>query len=133
MDSDILRKKIDELFWTRAYDRIEGILLQHKKITAQNSDLTTVCCLMEIYKKEKNVGLNTILDKTGSVSALLERYTILKFYLRRIDFDFLDENIGDFYQFVVQNEVSVYELLTIIEYSVVHKEKVHEIIQRIMM
>lgn len=132
MNTNLLKKKIDELCAIHSYDQIEDVLLEYKNITEHDNDLATVYYLMGIYKKEKAAGQKTILDKTGSVLALLERYTILKFYLRRIDFDVIGESLQAFYQFMIQNEVSAYELLTVIEYSVVHKEKVRKVIQGIV-
>lgn len=132
MNTNLLKKKIDELCAIHSYDQIEDVLLEYKNITEHDNDLATVYYLMGICKKEKAAGQKTILDKTGSVLALLERYTILKFYLRRIDFDVIGESLQDFYQFMIQNEVSAYELLTVIEYSVVHKEKVRKVIQGIV-
>lgn len=129
MNTELLKRKVDELCQVREYDRIETALLEYKDITEHDNDLAAVYYLMGIYKKEKAAGTKTILEKTGSITALLERYTILKFYLRRMDFDFIGESLQDFYQFMVQNEVSAYELLTVIEYSVVHKDKVRKIIQ----
>lgn len=132
MNTNLLKKKIDELWAIHAYDQIEDVLLEYKNITEHDNDLATVYYLMGIYKKEKTAGQKTILDKTGSVLALLERYTILKFYLRRIDFDVIGESLQDFYQFMIQNEVSAYELLTVMEYVVIHKEKVRKVIQGIV-
>ena len=129
MNAELLRRKVDGLCQVHEYDQIEAVLLEYKDITERDNDLATVYYLIGIYKQEKAAGKKTILEKTGSVTALLGRYTILKFYLRRIDFDLIGESLQDFYQFIVQNEVSVYELLTVIEYSVVHKEKVRKIIQ----
>lgn len=132
MDKDKLRKKIDELLRTHSYDLLEEKLLLYKDITEHDNDFATVYYLLGIYKREKEAGQKTILDKVDSISALLERYTVIKFYLRRIDFDFIGDSLQDFYQFMIQNEVSVYELLTVIEYSVVHKEKVRKIIRGTM-
>lgn len=129
MNAESLRREVDELCQVHDYDQIETVLLEYKDITEHDNDLATVYYLMGIYKQEKAAEKKTILEKTGSVTDLLERYTILKFYLRRIDFDIIGESLRNFYQFMMQNEVSVYELLTVIEYSVVHKEKVRKVIQ----
>lgn len=128
MNTELLRDKVDRLCQQHVYDQIEAILLQYKDITEHDNDLAMVYYLMKIYKQEKASGQKTILEKTGSVSVLLERYTKLKFYLRRIEFDIIGEGLQDFYLFIIHNEVSAYELLTIIEYSVVSKEKVRKII-----
>ena len=132
MNTELLREKIDELMQTQAYDRIEETLLEYEDITKRDNDLAMVYYLMKIYKQEKALGKKTILEKTGSVSALLERYTILKFYLRRMEFDVIGESLQDFCQFIAHNEVSAYELMTTIEYSVISREKVSKIIQRIV-
>lgn len=132
MNSDKLKETVDELFQARAYDRIEQILLQYKDIATYDNDLATVYYLSRIYKMEKAAGQKTILEKTGSVSALLERFTILKIYLRRFDFNCIGESLQDFYQYVLQNKVSAYELLTIADYSVVHKKEVLEAIQELL-
>ena len=132
MDKDKLRNTVDELFRMRIYDQIEGILLQYKDIATYDNDLSTVYHLLYIYKMEKEAGQKTILEKTGSISALLERFTILKLYLRRFDFNCIGESLQDFYQYVVQNNVSAYELLTVADYSVVHKKEVLEAIQELL-
>lgn len=129
VNAELLREKVDGLCRQRAYDQIETILLQYKDITERDNDLAMVYYLMKIYKQEKAAGQKNILEKTGSISALLERYTILKFYLRRIEFDVIGESLQDFFRFIAHNEVSVYELLTVMEYSVVSREKVRRIIQ----
>ena len=132
MDSDKLKKIVDELFRTQDYDRIEETLLQYKDITTYDNDLATVYYLLHIYKMEKEAGQKTILEKTGSISALLERFTIVKLYLRRFDFNCIGESLQDFYQYVVQNKVSSYELLTVADYSVVRKKEVLENIQELL-
>lgn len=56
------------------------------------------------------------------------RYTVLKFYLRRIDFDVAD-SLEEFQQFLIEARVSPHELLRVIDYCVVHKEKVLKAIE----
>ena len=60
---------------------------------------------------------------------LVERYTRLKFYLRRIEFCVTGNQMGTFYEFLTRNRVSSYELLQVIDFSVIHKEKVLEMIK----
>lgn len=124
MNAETLREKIDELCRKHEYDRIEETLLECKEITEHDNSLATIYYLLRIYKQEKAAGQKTILEKTGNTAALLERYTILKFYLRRIDFDLIGEDLQDFFHYTAVNQVSTYELLTVMEYSVVHKDKV---------
>ena len=51
----------------------------------------------------------------------------MKFYLRRIEFDVLDA-LESFYQFLLQNQVSSYELLRAIDFGVVNRDKVLQVI-----
>lgn len=129
MNAELLREKIDTLCRNHEYGRIKETLLTYKDITEHNNDLATVFYLIRIHEQEKAAGLKSVLEKTGTVSALLERYTILKFYLRRIDFDVIGESLQDFYSYMTENQVSAYELITVMEYSVVHKDKVMQVIR----
>ena len=132
MDRDVLRDKIDEWIKINAYDQIKNALMEYDDISSHDNDLATVYYLMRICEMERDAGQRTILEKAGSLNALLERYTILKFYLRRIDFGIIGEDLQDFYQYVVHNQVSAYEFLTVMNYSVVHKQEVLEIIRDIL-
>ncbi|MDD6810707.1 MAG: hypothetical protein PUD93_02395 [Lachnospiraceae bacterium] len=128
MNTELLRK-IDELLCTHEYDKIKEVLLTYKNITEHSNELATIFYLTKIYEQEKDARQKTIFEKVQNVSQLLERYTVLKFYLRRIDFDVIGNGLQEFYLFLIQNEISSYELITIIEYSVVHKEKVLKVIK----
>lgn len=129
MDADSLRRQINRLMIEQAYDRIRRLLLANKRITERNNDLATLCYLCAVYEKEKKEGTDTVFSKVSDMEELLERYTILKFYLRRMDFDVLDGGIECFYQFLLQNRVSSYELHTVLDFSVIHKEKVLQMIK----
>lgn len=132
MDRDVLRKKIDEWLRIRAYDQIVDVLAQYKDILSGDSDFATFYCLMEIYETEKEAGKRTFLENVDSISALLERHTILKFYLRRIEFCFTAETLQDFHRYIMQNKVSAYELLATLKSSVYHKQEVLDKIQNIL-
>lgn len=123
MNAQELKKQVNTLLQTAEYDRIKSLLLAHKDTTEHDNDLAMVCYLCTIYEQEQAAGQRTIFEKTGSIEVLLERYTTLKFWLRRIDFDVSDD-MGAFYQFLSQAQVSSYELLRVIDFSVVHKDKV---------
>ena len=60
---------------------------------------------------------------------LLTRYTQLKFYLRRMDFDVMEGGMQEFFQFLIQEEVSAFELKILINQCVVQKEKVWSLIK----
>lgn len=129
MNAYDLGRQVDQLIHDRAYDKIRPLLLANKETTEKNDDLATLCYLCTIYEKEKHEGIPTIFSKISSMEELLERYSVLKFYLRRMDFDVLDGGKESFYQFLSENQVSSHELCTVLEFSIMHKEKVMQMIK----
>ncbi len=127
MDRKHLKQQVDSLLKTGDHGEIKSLLLADKDTTEHDNDLAMVCYLCTIYEQEKAAGQKTIFDKSADMQELLERYTALKFYLRRIDFGVADD-MEMFYQFLTQYQVSSYELLRVIDFSVVHKDKVLQVI-----
>lgn len=125
MNTYRLKEQVNKLFRNNEYDRVKSCLLSHKDITEHDNDLAIVCYLCTIYENEKDAGQITLFSKVSCIEELLERYTVLKFYLRRIDFDVMERgDITRFYRFLVQNQVTAFEMMGVIEFSIVHKEKV---------
>lgn len=124
MSAQQLREKVNKLLSARRFDDIKPILLSYKDTTEHDNDLAAICYLCTVYEQEKAVKQDTIFSKVNDVEELLERYTILKFYLRRIDFDVIGDSLDAFYQFLLQSRISSYELLRVIDFSVVHKDRV---------
>ncbi len=123
MDADQLKQQVNDLLKNGKYDDIKPLLLSYKDTTEHDNDLAMVCYLCTIYEREKAAGEPALFSKISDMDELLERYTALKFYLRRMDFDVLDE-MEPFYQFLLQNRISSYELLRVIDFSVVNRDKV---------
>ena len=120
-----LKQQVDKLIADGDYDNIKSLLLSYKEITEHDNDLAMTCYLCTVHEQEKEAGQDSVFAKVPNMRALLERYTALKFYLRRIDFDVIDnEGMTSFYQFISQNQVSSYELLRAVDFSVVNKDKV---------
>lgn len=124
MTAEELKGKVNDKLHKMEYDGIQKLLLEYKQITEHDNDLATICYLCTIYDKEKAAGQATIFSKVSNMEELIARYTRLKFYLRRIDFDVMDDKMEEFYYFLSDNRISSYELLTVIDFSVVNKEKV---------
>lgn len=123
MNKQQLKQQINDLLKMGNYDAIKPLLLSNKDTTEHDNDLAMLCYLCTIYDQEKAAGQTTIFSKVSNMKELLKRYTALKFYLRRIDFDVADD-MGTFYQFLAQNQVSSFELLRVMDFSVVQKDKV---------
>lgn len=131
MDRTTLREQIDASFSLKKYDEIEKLLMENKEIAKLDRDLYRAYYLIPIYTTEKEAGQRTIFSKVSDLEELLEREVRLKFYLRRIAFDILDDE-EEFYRFCRQNEVSLAELFMVAYYNAVHREKVQEFIQKRM-
>lgn len=128
MDTQELKNQVNELMRNQKYDEIEPLLFSHREKTRNDNDLAVTYYLCSVYKQEKAAGQPVIFSKVLSVEELMGRYTVLKFYLRRIDFDVAD-GLEEFQQFLIEARVSPHELLRVIDYCVVHKEKVLKAIE----
>lgn len=129
MDGLKLKHQVNRLIAGGDYDSIKPLLLSYKDITEHDNDLAMTCYLCTIHEQEKTAGQESVFAKVDSVDALLERYTALKFYLRRMDFDVADGDMDSFYQFLSEQRISSYEMLRVIDFSVVHKSKVLQMIK----
>ena len=123
MNGEQLKQQVNRLLESGKHDEIKEQLLAHKDVTEHDNDLAIICYLCLVYEQESAAGQRTIFDKVSDTEALIKRYTILKFYLRRIEFDVMDD-MRIFGEFLVQNQISSYELLRVLDFSVVHKDKV---------
>lgn len=129
MNANFIKKQINELIEAGSYDQIKGLILKYKSISEKDNDISTVFYLLPIYESEKAAGQKTLFEKVKNTEQLLSRYTKLKFYLRRIDFDVIGDGLPDFFGYLIESEVSPYELNVVMKYSVVHKEKVLGVIR----
>lgn len=125
-----LKAQIGTLFKEGRYEEMEQLIVANEKTAMNDNDIVTLYYLLPVYKQEKAAGKRTLFEKTENVDDLLGRYTRLKFYLRRLDFDIMDGGLDEFYAFLSGNQISVYELVAAIRYSVVHKEKIMQIIEQ---
>ena len=124
MDAKALYSQINTLFATKHYEEIKPLLLSYKEITEKDNALATIFYLCGIYEKERDAGDDSLFTKVNSVDELLERYTCLKFLLRRLDFGVSDNGIDELYRFLSEYHVSSYELVAAVNFVVVNKDKV---------
>lgn len=124
-----LKEQINTLFAEGRYEKVEQLIAANENIAKNDNEIMTLYYLFLVYKQEKAAGKQTLFEKTDNVDGLLTRYTKLKFYLRRLDFDVMDGGLDDFYAFISENQISAYEIVVATRYSVVHKEKVMQMIE----
>ena len=123
MNGDQLKQQVNQMLESGKHDEIKEQLLAHKDVTEHDNDLAIICYLCTVHEQERAAGQRTIFEKVSDMEALIKRYTILKFYLRRIEFNVMDD-MRIFEEFLVQNQISSYELLRVLDFSAVHKDKV---------
>ena len=126
VDRDLLKtyiEKVDEMIQNRQIEEILSFLQDNFQTIKHDNDLMIVWYLGVINRKEKEAGLKSVFEKEVSLEALLDRYHQLKFYLRRIENDILDD-ANEFFLFLANKSVSEYELKGIVDNSIYYKEKV---------
>lgn len=124
-----LREEIDQLLKAGQHEAIKNLLSLTQGMLYDN-DLGNVWIMIPVCEKEKAHDQRTVFEKAAGLEAFIDRFTRLKFYLRRIEFDVMDDSPDEFYQFLVSEQVSSYELLASLDRNVVHKEKVMQAINK---
>lgn len=124
-----LKQRFDELLSRRQYDEIRTLLQTDTEITDQINDLAIARVMLSVCDQEKEMGLRILFDKVCSLDELVRRYTILMFYLRRFEFDIVDDGMEAFNQFLEMNHVSLQELFAVMYCGNIDKKKVLQIIK----
>ena len=133
VDRDLLKtyvKKVDEMIQNRELENILPFLQENFSTIKHDNDLMIVWYLGVINRKEKEAGLKGVFEKESFLEELLDRYHQLKFYLRRIENDILDDD-KEFFLFLANKNVSEYELKGIVDNSIYYKKKVWSYFQKI--
>lgn len=123
MDEEGIKKRINELMQKKDYEMVWKLLEENQEV--YSNEFAVCQWLFKAYVQERDSNQCTVFEKAGSFEKLIERFTKLKFYLRRIDFGVIDDNVMDeILQFLALNRVSSYELLVVADCSVINKERV---------
>lgn len=129
MDKESLRKQVAQLLSLKKCDEVASLLMASQDIAKSDRELLRLYYMIPVCNAEREAGQKTLFSKVSSLEELLERDTRVKFYLRRIAFDVMDDE-EDFFRYCKKNRVSVSELLITAYCNAVHKEKVQAYIQR---
>ena len=125
----VLKERFDQLLSGGQYDEIRTLLQTDKQIIDEINDLAIARVMLSVADQEKEAGQQTVYDKVNSLEELVRRYTILMFYLRRFEFDIMDDSMAAFRQFLSMNHVSLQELFAVMFCGTCDKEKVLQIIK----
>lgn len=125
----ILKERFDQLLSGRQYDEIRTLLLTDKQIIDEINDLAIARVMLSVCDQEKEAGQQILFDKVNSLEELVRRYRILTFYLRRLEFDIMDDGMEAFNQFLSMHRVSLQELFAVMYCGNIDKEKVLQIMK----
>ena len=118
-----IKEQIDELLRRKETKDIFSFLQDHMETIKYDNDLMAVWYLGKISQRETDHGLESLFTKENDLESLVERHRKLKVYLRRVEYDIPDDD-SEVYRFVMERNISEYELTGMIESSVYDKEKV---------
>jgi len=117
------KTQIDEKIRHSEIRDIRSYLQENMDIIKYDNDLMVVWYLGMVADKEMQAGKKSVFERVASLEELLERYRKLKFYMRRIEYDVIEE-AEEFYSFLAEQRVSEFELMGIVDSCVYDKEKV---------
>lgn len=129
MDIQSLWEQLDRLLSMKKSDEAEMLLTQNAQTALSDNDLLRSYYLLPVCAAEREAGQKTLFSKVSGIEELKERDTRVKFQVRRIAFDVLDDE-NEFCQFCADNHISLQELVIEAYCNAVHKEKVQAFIQR---
>lgn len=124
------RVKVNEMILNKKKETILPFLQENLSEIKYDNDLMIVWYLGMMTQKEMSAGMKSVFEKEDSLEELLNRYHQLKFYLRRIENDILDDD-KEFFLFLANKNVSEYELKGIVDNSIYYKEKVWNYFQKV--
>lgn len=129
MDKRSLVGQVDLLLSIKKPEEAEKLLKEYGELAKSDKKLLKIYFLLPVCEAEREAGQQTLFAKVSGIDELLERDTKVKFYLRRIAFDVLDDE-KEFFSFCSANQVSLPELFIEAYCNAVHREKVQAYIQK---
>lgn len=117
------KEKVDQMIRSKHVEQILPFLQGNMDVIKCDNDLMTVWYLGMMTQKELAAGKQSIFEKENSLETLLIRYEKLKFYLRRIEYDVMEDE-NTLFAFLSEKNISEYELMGMIDSVNYDKAKV---------
>lgn len=131
MNVQEMREAINRCFAQGHISEMMEILDHNAELVKIDNDLSHIPFAYNVSVQEEQAGVPVLLSKVTCIDELVERSTRLQFYLRRIDFDAAEECMEEIYRFIVENNVSIYELISTIYLCTFHQDKMLSWLQQI--
>ncbi len=129
MEVQEIRNQLNELLRAGQYDEIKELFDSCDSIVKQKNDLAIARTMISVCEQEKEEGQRILFEKVSSLEEIVSRYTKLMFYLRRFEFDIMDDGMDEFNAFLQRNQVSLQELFVVMYCGTINKEKVLQIVR----
>lgn len=110
----VYKEKINKMIQNKESDKILPFLQDNMDTIKYDNDLMVIWYLGMMTQKEIAAGMCSVFEKENSMLDLLDRYHKLKFYLRRIEYDVM-EDANEFLMFLSEKNVSEYELIGMVD------------------
>jgi 2-polyprenyl-3-methyl-5-hydroxy-6-metoxy-1,4-benzoquinol methylase len=123
MNVEELKEQVDKALREKRHEDVKTLLFTYKDSIVFDNTLAIACYLCPVYEQEKQAGQPTIFSKVSCIEELLERYTRLNFHLFRIEQDVVDDGLESFNRFLVKENISSYELLTVLKSCAVDRDR----------
>lgn len=117
------KAKVDQMIRCKQAEKILTFLQENMDVIKYDNELMTIWYLGMMTQKEIVAGKESVFAKENSLEELLIRYEELKFYLRRIEFDVM-EDANAFFTFLSEKNISEHELVGVMDSVNYNKTKV---------
>lgn len=124
-----MREQFDDLLQRKQYGAIYELLQSNAMVVDQINNFAIARVMLSVCDQEREAGQRILLEKVNSLEEIVRRYTQLMFFLRRLEFDIMDDNMDIFNQFLKKNQVSLQELFVVMFCGSINKEKVLQIVK----
>ena len=126
--ADRLEKLIDSLLVEGKCFEAVNLLQKDKNIelAGYNQKIYILYVLSRIERNEMSEDVSRLIFEGRSVQEIIKLYRIIGLYLRRIEFDFPLEYQIDFLNFILEEQISIFAIISIINCntSIIQKDKV---------
>lgn len=129
LQTQTIRDNFNSLLQEKNYRAIFELFQANLEVVEQENDLAIARCLLSVCEQEMEAGQRILIEKVNSLEEIATRYTRLMFYLRRIEFDIMDDSFDEFNWFIKENQISVQELFVVMYCGNIDREKVLQIIK----
>ena len=100
---------------------------ENREVLTLSADLLRMKQMAEAVRSEQKSGFTTFIANTDSFEQFRNKYTQLTLLMRRVEFDFQEEEQEECYHYIIRQQVSPYSVAAVL-YNIIsllgHREKI---------